>query len=425
MGLINATVESAKSVLHDQWLEYYYCDSLSENELVKKASKKVNQGSNTKSNPDIITNGSYIAVNEGQAMLVVEDGKIIDFTVVPGEFIWNTSSEPSLFDNGWKGLKESFKIFGRRFTTGGTEARVQRIYYVNIKEILNNKFGSATPMSYNDPTYRSIYIRYFGTYSFKISDPLAFYANISGNVTNVYTKNELMQQCDAEFVGALDEALAKCSDEGFQFNDLPKRQREIAVFMNDALDDQWRRQRGMEVVSVALVKVTPDDTSRKRIETIDDAIMLSDARVAQGHLAGAQAEALQKAAANDAGAFTGFLGMGMMQQAGGKANEMFSTMQQQEDNPLFEKRKVNAAAMWTCSCGHQNEGNFCSECGKPKPLPKEVWTCSCGHQNDGKFCSECGKPKPQQGFTCSNPECGFTSDENMKFCPQCGSPNKK
>ena len=290
---------------------------------------------------------------------------------------------------------------------------------------MNNKFGSATPMPYNDPTYRSIYIRYFGSYTFKITDPLAFYANISGNVRNLYTKDELMQQCDAEFVTALDEALAKCSDEGFQFNDLPKRQREIAVFMNDALDEQWHRQRGMEVISVALVKVTPDATSRKRIETIDDAIMMSDARVAQGHLASAQAQALQNAASNDAGAFTGFLGMGMMQQAASKGGDMLAGMQTQEDNPLFEKRGIKNKDSWVCECGKENEGKFCSECGKPKPVDKEVWICSCGHENNGKFCSECGKPKPSTGFECSNPACGYKSEESMKFCPQCGSPNKK
>lgn len=174
MGLIKAAISSAKTTLADQWLEYFYCDSLSDDVLVKKASKRVDAGSNTKGSPDVITNGSGIAVNEGQAMLIVEDGKVVDFTVEPGRFIWDSSSEPSLFDNGWQGLKDSFKTFGKRFTMGGTAGKDQRVYFINLKEIFDNKFGSATPMAYNDPTYRAIYIRYFGSYTFKIKDPIVF-----------------------------------------------------------------------------------------------------------------------------------------------------------------------------------------------------------------------------------------------------------
>lgn len=423
MGLIKAVMDSAKTTLADQWIEYFYCDSLSNEVLVQKGQKHVSSGSNTKGSENIITNGTGIAVNDGQAMLIVEDGKIVDFTVEPGRFTWDTSTEPSLFDSGWQGLKDSFKTFGKRFTMGGTPGKDQRVYFINLKEIFDNKFGSSTPMSYNDPTYRAIYIRYFGTYTFKIQDPLVFYANISGNIEYSYTKEELMQQCDAEFVNALDETLAKCSDEGFQFNDLPKRQRDIAKFMNDTLDEEWKQRRGMVVESVAIAKVTPDDESRKRIETIDDAIMLSDSRVAAGRLAGAQASALEKAASNEAGAFTGFLGMGMANNAGGNAANMFEGMSQQEDSPFFQKKQVEKAG-WTCACGSVNTGKFCSECGKAKP-ESTTWMCECGAVNSGNFCSECGKPKKKQGFACSNEACGFESDEDMKFCPNCGSPNKK
>lgn len=423
MGLIRAALDSAKTTLADQWIEYFYCDSLSEQVLVKKGRKRVTSGSNTKASPDIITNGSKFAVNEGQAMLIVEDGKVVDFTLEPGQFVWNTSTEPSMFDNGFKGLVDSFKTFGKRFTMGGTPGKDQRVYYINLKEIFDNKFGSATPMPYNDPTYRSIYIRYFGSYTFKITDPIRFYSNVCGNVKDMYTKEELMKQCDLEFVNALDETLAKCSDEGYQFNDLPKRQREIAKFMNDTLDEEWKERRGMEIESVAIAKVTPDDQSRSRIEMIDDSIMMSDARVAAGRLAGAQANALENAASNDAGALNGFLGMGMANVMQPQNANLTAAMQQQEENPLFTKKGVKKEGAWTCSCGQENTGNFCSECGKPKPQA-DHWTCSCGHENTGKFCSECGKPKPTQGFVCSNPECGFTSDEDMKFCPQCGSPKK-
>lgn len=424
MGLIRAAIDSAKTTLADQWLEYFYCESLSDDVLVKKASKKVISGSNTKASENIITNGSGIAVNDGQAMIIVEDGKIVDFTVEPGRFTWDTSTEPSLFDNGLTGLKDSFKTFGKRFTMGGTPGKDQRVYFINLKEIFDNKFGSSTPMSYNDPTYRAIYIRYFGSYTFKIENPIVFYSNISANVKDEYTKQQLLEQCDAEFVNALDESLAKCSDEGFQFNDLPKRQREIAKFMNDTLDEEWLQRRGMAVESVAIAKVTPDDESRKRIQTIDDAIMMSDSRVAAGRLAGAQATAMENAASNEAGAFTGFLGMGMASNAGGNGAAMFQNMGQQESNPLFNKpTQANGEQGWACECGTVSTGKFCSECGKPKP-EASTWTCSCGAVNTGKFCSECGNAKSVGGFACSNAECGFTSEENMKFCPNCGSANQ-
>ena len=247
MGLIRAAFDSARTTLADQWIEYYYCDSLSNEVLIQKGTKVVTSGSNTKGSENIITNGSGFAVNEGQALLIVEDGKIVEFSTEPGRFTWDDSTEPSLFDNGWKGLKDSFKIFGKRFTMGGTPGKDQRVYFVNLKEIIDNKFGSATPMPYHDPVYRNIYIRYFGQYTFRIQDPIRFYANLSGNVSDSYTKTQLMQQCDAEFVNALDTALAKCGDEGYQFSDLPKRQMEIAA---DAEAEQMRRRAAGEADAI-------------------------------------------------------------------------------------------------------------------------------------------------------------------------------
>lgn len=400
MGLIKAATEGAKTTLADQWAEYFYCDTLPNDVLLTKGIKVVNSGSNTKGSENIITNGSGIAVNEGQGMLIVEDGKIIDFTMEPGRYTWDKGSEPSLLTGGFNGLLDSFKVFGKRFVAGGTEAKDQRVYYVNLKENFGNKFGTASPMPYKDPTYRGIYIRYFGQYTFKIEDAIRFYVNIAGNVRNSYTKAELMQQCHAEFVTALDTAIAKCSDEGYQFNDLPKKQVEIANFMNDSLDESWRERRGMVVESVAIEKVTPDDESRKRIEKIDDAIMMSDQRVAAGRLAEAQAQAMEKAASNEAGAMNGFIGMGFAAQSGGmNAANMFNGMPTQENNPFFAtqnntvKQEVKGENTgWKCECGQLNTGKFCSECGKPKT--SDTWKCECGAENKGKFCSECGKPKP-------------------------------
>lgn len=395
MGLIKAAADSAKKTLADQWVEYFYCDTLPNDVLLTKGTKVVTTGSNTKGSENIITNGSGIAVNEGQGMLIVEDGKIVDFTMEAGRFTWDSSTEPSCFTGGFSGLMDSFKVFGKRFTMGGTEGKDQRVYFVNLKENYGNKFGTATPMPYKDPTYRGIYIRYFGQYTFKIEDMIRFYANVAGNVRNSYTKGELMQQCHAEFVTALDTAIARCGDEGYQFNDLPKKQAEIAAFMNDVLDESWRERRGMVVEAVAIEKVTPDDESRKRIEKIDDAIMMSDQRVAAGRLAEAQAQAMEKAASNEAGAMNGFIGMGFAQQAGGmNAANMFNGMPQQENNPFFAAgtKKEEKAAGWKCECGAENTGKFCSECGKP--MPSSTWKCECGKENTGKFCSECGKPRP-------------------------------
>ncbi|MDF9824030.1 membrane protease subunit (stomatin/prohibitin family) [Breznakia sp. PF5-3] len=410
MGLIRAAVASARTTLADQWVEYFYCDSLSNDELLKKGEKTVSSGSNTKGSPNIITDGTGIAVNEGQGVLIVEDGKVVEFTMEPGRFTWNSSSEPSLFSGGFQGLKDSFKTFGKRFTMGGTPGKDQRVYFINLKEIFDNKFGTSTPMPYKDPTYRGIYIRYFGQYTIKIEDPIRFYTNVSGNVERVYLKSDLMQQGHAEFVNALDVAIAKCSDENYQYNDLPKKQIEIAKFMNDALDDDWKERRGVVISSVAIEKVTPDDESRARIEKIDDAIMMSDQRVAAGRLAEAQANAMEKAAENDAGAMQGFLGMGFAAQAGGmNTGNMFEGTNQQENSPFFENNPQHTASdaepfiepaqapsnEWKCKkCGHMNSGKFCSECGDAKPDDGK-WTCECGHENTGKFCGDCGKKKPE------------------------------
>lgn len=393
MGLIKAAIDAGRKTLADQWIEYYYCDTLSNEVLLQKGEKVVSTGSNTKGSENIITNGTGFAINEGQGLLIVEDGKIVEFSVEPGRFTWDDSSEPSLFDSGFKGLKESFKVFGQRFKHGGTEAKDQRVYFVNLKEVLDNKFGTGTPIPYKDPTYRGIYIRYYGQYTFKVADPIRFYTNIAGNVQNRYTKEQLMQQSHAEFVNALDTAIAKCSDEGFQYNDLPKKQVEIATFMNDCLDASWKERRGLVVESVAIEKVTPDDESRMRIEKIDDAIMMSDQRVAAGRLAEAQATAMENAASNEAGAMNGFIGMGFAAQAGGmNAGNMFAGATPQENNPLFTQSAPQAAG-WTCACGHVNQGKFCSECGKE--APQATWKCTCGHENTGKFCAECGAKKPE------------------------------
>ncbi|NLK39035.1 MAG: hypothetical protein GX303_02135 [Clostridiales bacterium] len=421
MGLIRATFGAAGSVLADQWKEYFACDSLDNDILVAKGRLRTKR--NNKASTDIISNGSVISVNEGQVALIVEDGKIVEFTAEPGRFVWDSSTEPSLFTGGFfKGLVDSFKKFGERFTFAGDTGKVQRVYYVNVKEIMDNKFGTSTPMPYDDPYYKTaLYLRYYGQYSFKITDPIVFYTSISGNVSEVYTREQLRSMCTDEFMTALDTALAMCSQEGFKFSQLPMKQREIARFMSDTLDDEWNVRRGMQIVSVALAKVTPDEKSRERIETFDTNVMHSAPDAMAGGLAYAQMQAMQNAAKNEAGAMTGFMGFGMAANAMGaqsqgtlieSARDM--AKEKESKSTQAEEEKANT---WKCECGTDNVGKFCPECGSKAPEEKTAWKCSCGAENGGKFCTECGRAAPTDIYTCS---CSFESKNPFKFCPECG-----
>lgn len=415
MGLIRAALQAGGTVLADQWKEYFHVDSMSNDELVVKGYKQTK--GNNKGGDDIISNGSAISVGEGQVALIVEDGKIVEFCAEPGRFIWDASSEPSMFCGGFfKGLVDSFKKFGERFTFGGDRAKTQRVYYVNVKEIMDNKFGTTTPMVYDDQYYRTaLYIRYFGQFSFKITDPIVFFTQIAGVVSDKYDRSSLMDMCKDEFMTALDTSLSMLAAEGVKFSQIPIKQREIARYMSDTLDTDWKERRGMEVVSVAIAKVTPDDKSRKRIEEFDTNVMHSNPNAMAGGLAYAQMQAMQKAAENDAGAMTGFMGLGMvggMASATAPANaELVNTAK--ELHQAEQKQDENA---WICSCGAKNTGKFCMECGSKKPEPAGSWTCSCGATSNGKFCPNCGSKKPS-GYEC---KCGYKSDAPFKFCPNCG-----
>ena len=415
MGLIRAALNAGGSVLADQWKEYFQVDAMSDDQLVVKAHKKTAKGNN-KGGDDIISNGSAIAVGDGQVALIVEDGKIVEFCAEPGRFIWDASTEPSMFCGGFfSGLVASFNKFGERFTFGGDRAKTQRVYFVNTKEIMNNKFGTTTPMVYDDPYYgTALYIRYFGQFSFRITDPIIFFTSIAGSVAESYSRNALMDMCKDEFMTALDTSLALLSADGVKFSQIPMKQREIARYMSDTLDDEWGNRRGMDVVSVAIAKVTPDDNSRKRIEEFDTNIMHSNPNAMAGGLAYAQMQAMQKAASNSAGAMTGFMGFGMANGAMGNAAQSHSTLL----GAAHALHTSGGSDSWTCSCGKVNTGKFCAECGskKPEEVPEGAWTCACGSVNTGRFCPECGARKPE-GYTCS---CGYTSAEPFRFCPECG-----
>ncbi len=372
MGLIKSAFTSINSTLHDQWEEYITCDSLDNNTLVVK--KTTQNG--------IISNKSRIQVAPGQVALIFDSGRILDATAEEGIYTFDSSSSPSLFAGQFG---EVFKEMWERFKFNGTPSKEQAIFYINTKEIIDNKFGSSSPMAYPDPEYKNIYIRYFGVYSFKITDPFAFISNIAGNITDKYTKEQLMEQANAEFVSALDVSLQECAHEGVIFSSLPSKQLLIASHMNEALDNTWKTLRGMEVVSVAIEKITPDDESRERIQKFDNASMYGREEYAAGRMVDATATAMENAASNANGAGTGFMGLGMMNGAvGGMTNPLEYVKKKEEKT---EKATTKEGA--TCpNCGSVENGNFCSKCGTK--IEKEKHCTSCGEKVVGKFCSNCG-----------------------------------
>ncbi len=426
MGLIRAILGATGSVMADQWREYFTCDALSNDVLIAKGEFKTKKrgifGANNKASEDIITNGSIIAVNEGQMALIVNDGKIVEFCAEPGAFKWDDSTEPSMYGGEFfKGLVDSFKRIGYRYSFGGDLGAQQRVYYVNTKEIVDNKFGTQTPMPYDDPYYKTaLYIRYFGQYSFRITDPLVFFSNVAGNVKGTYTRDQMRAICTDEFMTALDTSLALCSAEGIKFSQLPMKQREIARFMSETLDSEWRERRGLEITAVALTKVTPDENSRKRIEEFDTNVMHSDPAAMTGGMAYAQMQAMQKAAGNSAGAMTGFMGFGMANQAmggaGGQANLLQNAQRLEEEKKAAAASAAQTAVCKNCGYGVKPDAKFCPECGTADPVAADdAWTCTCGHVCQGKFCPECGRKKPT-----GCPGCGAPIVSGAKFCPECG-----
>lgn len=396
MGLLKAGVGAVGGVLADQWKEFFYCESMEKEVLVTKGQKRVgNRSSNTKGSDNIISNGSGIVVSDGQCMIIVDQGKVVEICAEPGEFTYDTSSEPSIF-TGKLGdsLKDTFKRIGARFTYGGDTGKDQRVYYFNTKELIDNKFGTPNPVPFRVVDSKigldiDVSIRCAGVYSYKIADPILFYTNVCGNVADEYTRDELDTQLKSEFISALQPAFAKLSELELRPNQIVAHNTELEAAMNEALSAKWSELRGLNVVSVALATVTLPEEDQELIKQAQKAGMLRDPSMAGATLVGAQAEAMKAAASNEGGAMNGFIGMGMAMNAGGAANAQgFYAMGQQNAAPA---QNATPAAGWTCACGTTNQGNFCANCGKPKP--EAGWTCECGTKNEGNFCSNCGKPK--------------------------------
>ena len=427
MGLIKAAFGAAGGVLADQWKEYYYCDSISEDVLMVKGQKRTGKrSSNTKGSDNVITNGSIIAVADGQAMIIVENGRIIEVCAEPGEFTYDTSAEPSIFSGSLgESIKASFKTFGRRFTFGGDVGRVQRVYYFNTKEIMGNKYGTPTPVPFRVVDHNigldmEAGLRCNGEYTYRITDPILFYKTLAGNVGGTYTRDMLDSQMKSQFLTCLQPAFAKISEMGIRYSALPGHTLEISEAMDDALTKKWSGDRGISIVSVSVnsVSLTPEDEAA--IKELQKTAVFRNLNMAGAYTTMAQGEAMKSAAANPNGAMMGFMGMGMAQAAGGvNAAQLYQMGQQQQ----AAQQAAPAANSWKCSCGQENTGKFCVECGAKKP--EAGWKCACGSVNKGKFCPECGARKPAgvPQYRCD--KCGWQPADPRKaprFCPECGDP---
>ena len=430
MGLIKAGMGAIGGTLADQWKEFFYCDAIDKNVLVVKGQKRVtSRTTNTKGNDNIISNGSGIAVADGQCMIIVEQGKIVEVCAEPGQFTYDTSTEPSLFSGSLgKSIIETFKTMGKRFAYGGDTGKDQRVYYFNIKEIIDNKFGTANPLPFRVVDSKigldiDVSIRCNGVYSYKIANPILFYTNVCGNVEQEYTRSEIDSQLKTEFISALQPAFAKLSALEMRPNQVPAHAEELSSFMNEVLNKKWGELRGLQVVSIAMNPITLPEEDAEMIKQAQRTAIMRDPGMAAATLVGAQAEAMKSAASNEAGAMTGFLGMGMAMNAGGGMNaQNLYAMAQQQQAPAAPA-PAPAAGGWTCSCGAVNTGKFCAECGAKKP--DDGWTCSCGTVNKGKFCVECGAKKPacEPLYRCA--KCGWEPEDPKhppKFCPECGDP---
>ncbi len=437
MGLIKAGVGALGGTLADQWKEFFYCEALDKEVLAVKGQKRISgRSSNTKASDNIITKGSGIAVADGQCMMIVEQGKVVEFCAEPGEFTYDSSTEPSLFAGSLgSSIIDTFKTIGKRFTYGGDTGKDQRVYYFNTKELIDNKFGTANPVPFRVVDTKigldiDVSVRCSGVYSYKIADPLLFYTNVCGNISDEYRRDELDSQLKQEFISALQPALGRLSEMEMRPNQIVLHTTELEDAMNAALSSKWGETRGLKVVSIALGSVTLPDEDADMIKQAQRSAIMRDPTMAAATLVGAQADAMKAAASNSSGAMTGFMGMGMAMNAGGAMNaqNLYAMGQQnQQAQAQAQAQAAGAAAAaantWKCSCGTENTGKFCSNCGAEKP--EEGWKCSCGKVNTGKFCTDCGAKRPAGAPVYRCDKCGWTPEDPHnppKFCPECGDP---
>lgn len=435
MGLIKALAGAAGGTLADQWKEFFYCDALPADILMRKGYKRTaGRSSNTKGEENIISNGSGIAVADGQCMIIVEQGKVVEVCAEPGEFTYDTSTEPSIFSGKLgEGILNTFKTIGKRFTYGGDTGKDQRIYYFNTKEIIGNRYGTVNPVPFrvvdqNIGLDVDISIRCNGEYSYKIVDPILFYTNVCGNVEEEYDRAEIDSMLKSELLTALQPAFAKISAMGIRYSALPGHTTELADALNEVLSNKWGELRGLKIASFGVNSATASKEDEDMIKELQKTAVFRNANMGAAALVGAQAEAMKAAASNtSAGPMMAFAGMNMANMAGGmNAQNLYAMGQQQQQapQPTPPQPAMAAAGGWSCACGKSgNTGKFCAECGQPKPEPAEGWSCVCGAVNQGKFCAECGQPKPAGAPLYRCDKCGWQPEDPKnppKFCPECG-----
>lgn len=468
MGLLRAGVGALSGALADSWREYFYCEAIDKDILATKGVKRTGgRSSNTRGTDNIISNGSIIAVADGQCMIIVEQGKVVELCNEPGEFVYDSSTEPTIMYGGFNGenIKKCFAVVGKRFTFGGEPPKDQRIYYFNTKEIMGNKYGTQNPIPFrvvdkNIGLDMDIGIRCNGEYSYKIVNPMLFYTNVCGNVSESYSRTEIDSQLKVELLNALQPAFGRISELGVRYSALMNHTNEIADSLNEILSAKWSELRGIKVASFAVASMTANEDDVATLKEMQRAGALRDPRLGAGLMAGATASAMQDAAKNPNGAMMGFMGMGLAQNMGGNAAaNLYQQGQQQYGNyqPQYGAAQGYGAPQngapqggygaphggapqqtqaappqqggWTCECGAVNTGRFCQSCGKPQPqtspAPQGGWTCECGAVNAGKFCPNCGKSAPaaQRTFKCD--KCGWIPEDPTnppKFCPNCGDP---
>lgn len=449
MGLIRAAISAVGGTMADQWKEFFICESLDADVLAVKGQKRIgSRSANKKGSDNLITSGSGIAVADGQCALIVEQGKIVEVCAEPGEYTYDASTEPTIFSgNLGSSLDQVFDVIGKRFTYGGDTGKDQRIYYINTKELTDNKFGTPNPVPFrvvdrNIGLDVDVSVRCSGVYSYRISNPLLFYANVCGNIEQEYRREELDHQLKTEFISALQPAFAKISDLEIRPNALPGHVTELCDAMNEALTGKWANTRGITVVSVAIGTIDLPKEDAEMIKQAQKTAILRDPMMAAATLTEAQAGAMKTAAGNSAGAMTGFMGMGMAAQNGGmNAQNLYQMGAEMAQNNAGQNQQnvssqphmtapgkggeKEAAGKWTCACGavNEKEWKFCQECGKERP--QEGWICSCGAENKGKFCTECGKPRPKGTPVYQCDKCGWKPEDPKnppKFCPECGDP---
>lgn len=420
MGLISAAVSSVSGVLSDSWKEVIEPDDMSDSTLLVKG-VAVKKGSNKKGTDNYVSNGSVIHVYPNTLMLLMDGGKIVDYSAQEGYYEVNNSSAPSIFNGE---LKDSVKETWKRFQFGGVPSQKQYVYYINTAEIKGIKFGTRNPVNYFDNFYNAeLFLRAHGSYSIKITDPIKFFTEFAPKGTDRIEIKDLSEQLFNEFMDALQSAINQMSVDGVRISAITSKSRELSKYMADVLDADWNDLRGIEVCSVGLASISYDDESKALINMRNKGAMMSDPTIREGFVQSSVAQGMQAAGSNTSGAANAFMGMGMgMNAAGGfmsaasQTNAAQMAQQQAAQQAAQQTAQQNQAANgWKCSCGTVNTGNFCSGCGSKKP-ENTSWTCSCGTTNTGRFCSNCGSPKPAGEWVCS---CGTKNTGN--FCSGCGA----